>query len=220
LNNVSDLKRAILILLRADLAAERLMGTQRISVRTIGFYELVMLLNKSEPAVLKALDMLHTLGLVEANLKFEPGGRVSHIFSSLEITPQGMIFLEKGDTAVTFNHIHIVNSNVGIVSLQSTLTNIDVRLGNIKQQGHTDLAGALSTLTEQVTHSTLAEGHKQELLEQVELLGEQAEKGPQERKMAIVKGALAFLEKALETAANLATIWSIQGPIIKTFFGI
>lgn len=215
MNNVSDLRRAILILLRAEVAPEQVMGIDRVSIRTIGFYELVMLLNKSELAIRDALEELISMELLTWTVSIT-GLR----YSDIAITRRGILYLEQGGVGMSFNNINIVNSTVGVVSLQSTLTNIDTSVGNIKQKGYTDLSEALTQLTEQIVASKLSDHVKKEALEQVELIGEQAEKEPKDRKPSIVKGSLAFLDKAINAAAGLATIWTVCGPAIRKFFGI
>lgn len=213
-NNVSDLRKAILILLRAEIRPEQVIGFHKVSDRTIKFYQLVMLLNKSERTIYETLEALRSMNLLTwtiwlGNLKY----------SDIAITERGITYIEHGGMSMMFNNINIVNSNVGVVSLQSTLTNIDASVGNIKQKGYTDLSEALSQLTEQIMSSELSEHAKKEVLEQVELIGEEALKEPNHRKPSIVKGSLAFLEKALNAAAGLASIWAVCGPAIRKFFG-
>jgi len=220
MNNIADLMRAILILIRADQYAEWRQGMLWSADRIVGFYELVVLLNKTEQVIDGALKKLESMKLIRMNLTRDESGRVIKFWSSIEITDEGIQFLDHGGKGMTFNNIHIVNSNVGIVSVQSTLKNIDVKVGNLKQKGDTRLAEALAAITEQVANSELAESDKKDTLEQVELLSEQADKEPEDRKLAIVRGALAFLEKALLNAANLTIIWETWGHVIKAFFNI
>lgn len=121
---------------------------------------------------------------------------------------------------MTFNNINVVNSTVGIVAIESTLTNIDARVGNIRQKGDKDIAAALARVSEAVMNSPLGAHDQGEVLEQVDLIAEQAEKAPAERRSAVVKGALAFLEGILANVANLATVWGTAGPTIRGYFGI
>jgi hypothetical protein len=168
-----------------------------------------------------ALELLESMGLVLPKLIFTEDGRVWGLGSEIAITNSGMLFVEhNGDRAMAFNNINIVNSNVGIVALQSTLTNIDTTVGNIKEQGNVEIANALSGLTERITASALSDEHKREILEQIELIGGQAEASAGERKIPIVKGAMAFIERTLTAATGLATVWTTFGPAIKKFFGL
>jgi hypothetical protein len=185
----------------------------------MGFYKLVMLLNKQEGAVLTALRSLECMGLIEARLTFTEDHRVWDTGSRIAITNQGILFLEKG-TTMKFNNLNIVNSTVGVVSIESTLQEIDVAIGNLNQKGQVDIAKILAAITEQVTNSTLPAEGKADALQQVEQLGEQAAKEPAQRKPAIIKGSMAFLEKALSVGANLATLWATWGPALSRYFGI
>jgi len=220
LNNISDLCKAILILLRADYAAQHQMGYERVSERTVGFYELVMLLNRTEDSILAALKLLESTGFVTLRLVFGEDGRVYEVLSEIDITPGGLQSLEQRGGHVTYNHISIKDSSGVVVAIQSTLSNIDAHVGDIKQKGNADIAQVLSTLTERIVASHLSESHKQEVLEQVEQLSDQAATDPAKRKPAIVKGSLAVLDKALGVAANLAVLWATFGPQIRAFFNI
>lgn len=217
-SNISDLERGILILLRASVGGTTRSGWVRESLIEISFYGFVVIFNTSEERMLTVLQHLHSISLIKASISFHEG-RVWDLFTKFEITDQGMLFLEKGVT-VKYNNFNISNSNIGVIAIDSTLHEIDVTIGNLNQKGKVEIAKTFSSMTEEVMKSALSENEKGEVLQQVEVLGEQAAKSPAERKPAIVKGAMAFLEKALSVGANLATLWGTWGPAIRTYFGI
>lgn len=209
LNNISDLDRAILVLLRADHAPEMRSGLYvSPTFKTIGFYELVMILGKSEFSVNSALSRLKQKGLVSSE-------------GELVITDAGLEYIDKGDKAVMFNNINISNnSTVGVVALHSTLTNIDTNIGILEDNNNKEISSALSELTESISSLDLAEKNKIEALEQIEVISEEATKISSERKTNYVKGALAFLDKVQTTAENFKEVWIKAEPIIRTFFGL
>jgi hypothetical protein len=219
LNNMADLRRAILIWVRADSIGEHQMGIERVRIKTIGFYKLVMLLNKSEEVVLQGLRSVESAGFVTMKLIYTEDGKIYHMGSDINITESGLLYLE-GKANMAFNNINITNSTVGVFALQSTLNNIDVGIDNLKQRGHEDLGGALSKLTEAIAKSGLAESEKKDLLEQLELVTEETKKPQPERKPAIVKGAISYLEIGTKAVSALTTAWQVCGPLIRKYFGI
>ena len=219
LDNAVQLGQAILILLRADLHPMTRKGIVYDTTRAIGFYELVMFLNKPEEKILAALKRLEGLGLLTLKLTYTEGGRIWHFGRPIDITEQGLHYLERGGT-VAFNNINITNSTVGVVALQSTLTNIDASIGNIRNSGNQELANALSKMTETATNADLSENQKKDVLGQIELLSEQAQKPENERRPAIAKAAYSLLNTIATTVDSLSKIWIVCGPIISSFFGI
>ena len=217
LNNPTDLRKAILTWIRADSFSDMQMGNVRVRIKTIGFYELVMLLNKSEDIILQALRSAESAGLVTMRLIVTEDGKIWD--SKIYITERGLLYLE-GKAKMSFNNVNITNSTVGVFALESTLSNIDVGIGDLKQQGHEDLGGALSKMTEAVAKSSLSEQEKKDLLEQLELVTDEAKKPKHERKPAIIKGAFSLLETGTKAIAALAAAWHLCGPLIRKHFGI
>lgn len=220
-NNIIDLDKGILILLRADHVPEQRIGLYVMPVpKTIGFYELAMMLDKSENSIRAALDRLEKKGLIKTKLILDENNRIWGLGSELEITDQGIEYLRNEGNPVTFNNINISNSTIGVIAIQSTLTNIDSHIGELKRSGSTDLAEALSKLTEALTSSVLKEPQRAEALEQVEIIAEEASKPTSDRKTSYVRGALALLKGINSGVAELKSIWEKIEPIVRGFFGL
>lgn len=121
LNNISDLHRAILIFLRADHAAEQRMGFWNVPLgQTIGFYELVMLLNKSEHAMQNALQHLHSTGMIKAKFVATEEGQISR-HSEFEITNIGINYLE--GATMSFTNVSISGSGHSFIGSQLGTSN-------------------------------------------------------------------------------------------------
>lgn len=82
------------------------------------------------------------------------------------------------------------------------------------------MSQAISRLTEEVAQSDLTEAEKRDILEQVEILTDEAKKDAANRKPAIVKAVVSFLDKALSSADKLINVWKTCAPVITSFFGI
>lgn len=220
LNNISDLSTAILILVRSDFDPRVRQGLVHTVSGSIGFYELVILLNKPEQTILKALKRLSLQKFINLNLIFSPSGKVDHLTSSISITDQGIMSIEKGDKTMIFNNIYINKSTVGVVAFESTLSNIDVTIGNLKDSGNIDIAKAISSISENVVDSNINDKQKKEVLERIELLAEEAKKKPEIRRITIVTEIVTFIEKTLSVTSKLASVWNSCGPILIKYFGL
>jgi hypothetical protein len=218
LNNFADLQRAILIWLRADMASEVRAGAMWISIRTIKFYQLVMLLNKSETSVLSALQALESNGFVRLKLAWTEDGRVWSFGSEFDITEQGIRYLEKG-VAMTVNNVSITGSTVGVFAMQSTLTNVETAIGNLNSQGQSEIAHRLADLKDEIGRSTLLDPDKKELLEQIEIIAAEAGKSASERKPSIIKSAISYIGTLAAGAASVKKLWETCGPFLRQHFG-
>ena len=66
----------------------------------------------------------------------------------------------------------------------------------------------------------ISETNKQEVVEALSTIAEQAEKKPEERSKGNLKALVAWIPQVIATAADLVTLWDKFGPIIKTHFGL
>jgi hypothetical protein len=218
LNNFVDLQRAIMIWLRADMAPEVRVGMSRISIRTISFYQLVMLLNKSETIILSALRALESNGFARLKLVWTEDGRVWSHGSEIDITEQGIRYLEKG-VVMTVNNVSITGSTVGVFAMQSTLTNVETAIGNLNSQGQSEIAQRLADVKNEVGQSKLLDQDKKELLEQIEVIAAEAGKSTSERKPSIVKSAISYVGTLATGAEGVKKLWETCGPFLRQYFG-
>jgi hypothetical protein len=218
-NNFADLQRAILIWLRADIMAEVRVGAELHYIPLIGFYELVMLLNKSESSVLRALEALESIDLVKLKLVRTEDGRVWKFGSKIDITQLGIQFLEKG-VALTVNKVSIKDSTVGVFAWKSTLTSVETAIGTLNSQGQSEIAHRLTEVKEETDRSTLSDKDKKDLLEQVEVIATEAAKAQSERKPSIVKSAISYIGTIAAGAAGVMKVWEMCAPFLRQHFGI
>ena len=116
----------------------------------------------------------------------------------------------------------VSNSQVGVLNTgkmqaKSMTTNITTLADPSQHQ----IAEALTSLAEAVKASQNISSQQQiEILEQLELLREQATLAPSERKVGLIKPILSTLATTFSAGGGLAEIWSQWGNVIKEFFGI
>jgi hypothetical protein len=119
--------------------------------------------------------------------------------------------------------IHIQNSNVANLNLGSQVGMINAALqsisgGNTQQR---EFARAVEQLTQAVlSEATLQAADKQEVVDVLSTVAEQAAKKPEERSKGTLKAAVAWLPTAISAAKNLKDLWDTLCPIIKTHLGV
>jgi hypothetical protein len=118
--------------------------------------------------------------------------------------------------------IHIQNSNVANLNLGSQIGNITAALQHISEgdRSQKDFARAMEELTQAVVAASLADADKQEIVDALSTVTDQAAKKPEARSKGTVKAVVAWLPTALSTASQLMTVWDKVGPIIKAHFHI
>lgn len=126
-------------------------------------------------------------------------------------------FLRTGD--VMLNNIHVNNSTVGSINTGKIKT-LDVAISAASAQ-NTDIAEALTKLAEATMNAVeLQNNQKEEILELLSLLGDEAAVPKDRQRPGVIKAAWSKLSEALSANANVATIWQTWGPVIKSAFGL
>ncbi len=116
----------------------------------------------------------------------------------------------------------ISNSQVGVLNTgEMQAKSITGSVSPSVDPNQHQIAEALTSLTEAVKASQNISSQQQtEIIEQLELLNEQAKLAPSERKVGLIKPILSTLSTALSAGGGAAEIWSQCGDAIKIFFGI
>ncbi len=119
-------------------------------------------------------------------------------------------------------HLHIENSSVANLNLGNQVGTINAALEVISGQPgpSQEVAEALKQLTEAtVAEKALPDSEKQEVVQALSALAEQAAKKPEERSKGSLRAIVSWLPTAIAAAADLTTLWGKFGPVIKAFFG-
>jgi hypothetical protein len=119
--------------------------------------------------------------------------------------------------------IHIQNSNVANLNIGSQVGTINAASESISGSGDAqEFARALKELTEAVVscQSTLHDTEKQEFVQVLSTIAEQAARKPEERSKGTLKAAVAWIPTAISAASNLASLWDKVGPTIRTYLGV
>jgi len=119
--------------------------------------------------------------------------------------------------------IHIQNSNVANLNVGSQIGVITANLQAISEGGdrEQEFARAIEQLTQAiVSEAALQQNQKQEVVEAIATLSQEAAKKPEERSKGTMKALVAWLPTAIGAANNLVTLWGKLGPGIKAYLGI
>ncbi len=162
--------------------------------KTLGARLAIMAMNHA------AAEMDHLTGLHN----FTPRMQVPDI-------PRGPIIL---------NNIKVDNSVVGSINTGNVQT-IDVSITYLKDAGNEAVSKALKELTEAIANeATLAKADKDNMLDQLAYLSEQAAGAAKDRKPGMIKAALGAISQTAATVSAVAAAWNAAGPLLKAFFGI
>jgi hypothetical protein len=125
------------------------------------------------------------------------------------VTPEPMVL----------NNIRIDNSVVGSINTGNVRA-IDVSLTHLRGVGNDTARDGLKALTEAIINDTsMPNAQKNELIEQVAFLSEQATVHPEMRKPGLIKPTLSALNEAAGTVQSIAGAWEIVAPILRSLFG-
>jgi hypothetical protein len=129
------------------------------------------------------------------------------------------LFVNGAMTMVEFSNLGTIgNLNFQGVQLAES---INVKIDRLKEQdGNDDIANALKELTTAIDKATLPDEQRNDLLEQVELLGDQASLPKEKRKKGLIKPVIDSIAGVCAGAGGLAVAWQLWQPVIMRFFGM
>jgi len=121
-------------------------------------------------------------------------------------------------------NLNIADSTIGNLAIdsQQTIGSIDQKIGALRSEGAArSVAAALATLTEAVTASPdlATPADREDLLEGIDALLEQAGQPATARKRGRVKPLIDSIANLCSSAGGLAAVWQEVGPAITGFFG-
>lgn len=123
----------------------------------------------------------------------------------------------------TTTNIHISDSQVGLLNTGTIerVQSIDQVVTALHGHGDISMGQALKELSEGIISAKeIADTKKNELLDQLKFLGEQANNEKSKRNSGVIAATLQFLENGLSSIGALSSAWGKWGPIISKFFGL
>jgi hypothetical protein len=119
---------------------------------------------------------------------------------------------------IILNNIRVDNSVVGSINT-GTVHAIDVNITYMERAGNETVGKALKALTEAVANASIPDSEKNNMLDQVAYLSEQAAGAAKDRKPGMIKAATAAITDAAHAASAVAAAWTAAAPLLKAHFG-
>ena len=124
---------------------------------------------------------------------------------------------------MTFNHINITDSTVGVVNTGTIerLGRLDVSIGMFQGKGQTELAAELKQFSEIVVKDPeLSIGSKDAIAEHLEYLVSQAQLDEKDRRKPMAKSVMQGMAGLIQASAAAVTIWDKLGPLLAAAIGL
>ena len=116
--------------------------------------------------------------------------------------------------------VTVSGGTVGAINI-GTARDIQVSLETITQNGDLGVANKLADLTNAILNADEADvAAKNDLLEQVAFITQQASAKPEERKPGAIKAILSAINVGAGAISSAAGAWSAVEPLLKGHFGI
>lgn len=114
-----------------------------------------------------------------------------------------------------FNQLKIDNSNIRVVNM-GTIDSLNATISYIQETGSVELAKQIKTFAEAISASAeISKEQQKEIMEQLSFLGTQIRTAPENRNQSVAKTVLKSIEPVISTAASLATLWQVLGPMLS-----
>jgi hypothetical protein len=120
-------------------------------------------------------------------------------------------------------NVHISITNAANVNLGTQVGTINAALNTVADQSplHREFAQAIKQISGLIAHSpAIQETDKQQALQVISELVNQAGLKPEERSTGTVKALVTGFASMIGTAADVTTLWLAYSHLIRTFFGI
>ena len=138
----------------------------------------------------------------------------------LELRHPGYMQQQTPSPQVTYNILNLDRSTVGTINT-GYIEQLDVAMAQMHEEGEPELANGLKELTEAIVKSQeIAGATKDELIEHLSFLVEQARTSKEERRLAVSKTTFDAITRLICAAPTLLTLWNRVEPIVRRFLGV
>jgi len=119
-----------------------------------------------------------------------------------------------------FHNIRVEGGSIVGAINTGEVHKIDVALSHIQMGGNQELQRALSSLTEAIiTAPDLESDPKNEVLEQLAVVAEEAAKPSTTRRKGLLRSLVSSLNTTLNSVASIVTLWTAVHPQLQRLFG-
>lgn len=155
---------------------------------------------------------IQAIGLNHAAASMDSMTGLGHITPRMQVPdiPQGPVIL---------NNIKVDNSVVGSINT-GNVHSIDVSVTVLKEAGNQQVSEALKALAEIIANNqAVPTADKNQMLDQVAYLGEQAVAAAKDRRPGMIQAAFTSITKGAGAVEAVAIAWQAAAPLLKSYFG-
>lgn len=121
--------------------------------------------------------------------------------------------------AMTLNNIQVSNSQIGVLNT-GTLENVDATVNVLRSEGNPELAAAVLALAQALVATTeLSNVKKNQALELLGTLGEEAAAPREKRKPSVIRALMTELSGILGGIAALSGFWEATKVLVEKLLG-
>lgn len=132
----------------------------------------------------------------------------------ISLPPQTVV----NNNPTTNNNIKVDRSFVSSINT-GQVARINAAMSNIQNGGNEEVSSAIKSLTESVINNKEIESRqKEEIIEQLTFLAEQATLPKSQQQTSVIKMVLKTVPATLSTLTSLNTLWTQWGRVIEGFF--
>lgn len=115
--------------------------------------------------------------------------------------------------------LDLTNSQIGTLNFGSIVGDVQSHLIALDDPAAAEVRDGMAILTQAVIDvDGLEDDRRQELLEAIDVLAEEAKRSPNQRRASVVRSVLRTLTTAVSAVAALNEVWAEVGPAITGFF--
>jgi hypothetical protein len=103
-------------------------------------------------------------------------------------------------------------------AIRASMADLVNAVTGLQQSGQVDMSQALKYLAERALSCEVLPQARQEIIENLVFVGQQAQMLPEKRKRGVVRAALAYVKHVMQTVEPLNEAWLTFGRTIENFF--
>jgi hypothetical protein len=103
-------------------------------------------------------------------------------------------------------------------AIRASMADLVNAVTGLQQSGQVDVAQALKNLAERVLGCDLLPQTRQEIIENLVFIGQQAQMLSEKRKRGVVKAVLSYVKLAMQPVEPLHDAWHTHGRTLENFF--
>jgi len=119
-----------------------------------------------------------------------------------------------------YDRVIVVNGETRDSVIRAAIADLVNSVTVLRQNGQASVADALKQLAERISGCEILPEIRQDILENLAFVGQQALLRPDRRKRGVVKAVLAYVRHTMQTVEPLMELWHTFGRTVENFFNL